>query len=178
MVITVIKTITDLERIGDEAQKVARMGKLILLADRVHMPRFREIQKMAEVALSMLRRALDAFARLDVAGALDVTRQDRKLDDEFDANFRQLVTFMMEDPRAISMSIDTIFMCKAIERIGDHAKNISGIRGVPGQGQGYSPYRTGRRRAHRSVMLQAPDCACSGRPFCGRLFVHTGFPLS
>ncbi len=125
MVITVIKTITDLERIGDEAQKVARMGKLILLADRVHMPRFREIQKMAEVALSMLRRALDAFARLDVAGALDVTRQDRKLDDEFDANFRQLVTFMMEDPRAISMSIDTIFMCKAIERIGEHAKNIS-----------------------------------------------------
>ena len=125
MVITVIKTITDLERIGDEAQKVARMGKLILLADRVHMPRFREIQKMAEVALAMLRRALDAFARLDVAGALDVARQDRKLDEEFDANFRQLVTFMMEDPRAISMSIDTIFMCKAIERIGDHAKNIS-----------------------------------------------------
>lgn len=125
MVITVIKTITDLERIGDEAQKVARMGKTILLADRVHMPRFREIQKMAEVALTMLRRALDAFARLDVAGALDVARQDRKLDDEFDANFRQLVTFMMEDPRAISMSIDTIFMCKAIERIGDHAKNIS-----------------------------------------------------
>lgn len=125
MVITVIKTITDLERIGDEAQKVARMGKTILLADRVHMPRFHEIQKMAEVALAMLRRALDAFARLDVAGALDVARQDRKLDEEFDANFRQLVTFMMEDPRAISMSIDTIFMCKAIERIGDHAKNIS-----------------------------------------------------
>ncbi len=125
MVITVIKTITDLERIGDEAQKVARMGKTILLADRVHMPRFREIQKMAEVALAMLRRALDAFARLDVAGALDVARQDRKLDEEFDANFRQLVTFMMEDPRAISMSIDTIFMCKAIERIGDHAKSIS-----------------------------------------------------
>ena len=125
MVITVIKTITDLERIGDEAQKVARMGKTILLADRVHMPRFREIQKMAEVALAMLRRALDAFARLDVAGALDVARQDRKLDEEFDANFRQLVTFMMEDPRAISMSIDTIFMCKAIELIGDHAKNIS-----------------------------------------------------
>jgi len=125
MVITVIKTITDLERIGDETQKVARMGKTILLADRVHMPRFREIQKMAEVALAMLRRALDAFARLDVAGALDVARQDRKLDEEFDANFRQLVTFMMEDPRAISMSIDTIFMCKAIERIGDHAKNIS-----------------------------------------------------
>ena len=120
-----LKMITDLERIGDEAQKVARMGKTILLADRVHMPRFREIQKMAEVALAMLRRALDAFARLDVAGALDVARQDRKLDEEFDANFRQLVTFMMEDPRAISMSIDTIFMCKAIERIGDHAKNIS-----------------------------------------------------
>ena len=125
MVITVIKTITDLERIGDEAQKVARMGKTILLADRVHMPRFREIQKMAEVALAMLRRALDAFARLDVAGALDVARQDRKLDEEFSANLRQLITFMMEDPRTISMSLDTIFIAKAIERIGDHAKNLA-----------------------------------------------------
>lgn len=125
MVMTVIKIITDLERIGDEAQKVARMGKLILTGDRIHTPRFREIQKMADIAMAMVRRALDAFARLDVAGALDVARQDRTLDDEFDANFRQLVTFMMEDPRTISMSIDTIFMCKAIERIGDHAKNIS-----------------------------------------------------
>lgn len=125
MVMTVIKIITDLERIGDEAQKVARMGKLILTGDRIHAPRFREIQKMADIAMAMVRRALDAFARLDVAGALDVARQDRTLDDEFDANFRQLVTFMMEDPRTISMSIDTIFMCKAIERIGDHAKNIS-----------------------------------------------------
>lgn len=125
MVMTVIKIITDLERIGDEAQKVARMGKLILTGDRIHTPRFREIQKMTDIAMVMVRRALDAFARLDVAGALDVARQDRTLDDEFDANFRQLVTFMMEDPRTISMSIDTIFMCKAIERIGDHAKNIS-----------------------------------------------------
>ena len=101
------------------------MGKLILTGDRIHTPRFREIQKMTDIAMVMVRRALDAFARLDVAGALDVARQDRTLDDEFDANFRQLVTFMMEDPRTISMSIDTIFMCKAIERIGDHAKNIS-----------------------------------------------------
>lgn len=125
MVITVIKTLTDLERIGDEAQKIARMGRLLLQSDRMHMPRYREINKMAEVALNMLRSALDAFARLDVSAALDVTRQDRHLDEDFSASLRQLITFMMEDPRTISMSIDTLFISKAIERIGDHAKNIA-----------------------------------------------------
>ena len=105
MVMTVIKTITDLERIGDEAEKIARVGKSMLEGDRVFVPRLREIEKMAEVATSMLRRALDAFARLDAQGALDVARQDRLLDEEFSANLRQLITFMMEDPRTISMSL-------------------------------------------------------------------------
>ena len=125
MVITVIKTITDLERIGDEAQKIARVGKKMLEDERVQVPRLREIEKMANVALVMLRRVLDAFARLDVYGALDVARQDRQLDEDFSASLRQLITFMMEDPRTITMSLDTIFIAKAIERIGDHAKNIS-----------------------------------------------------
>ncbi len=125
MVMTVIKIVTDLERIGDEAQKIARMGLTIFANERVNVPRFREIEKMAEVARGMLRRALDAFARLDVQGAIDVARQDMQLDDDFSSNLRQLITFMMEDPRTISMSIDTIFITKAIERIGDHSKNIS-----------------------------------------------------
>ena len=125
MVMTVVKIITDLERIGDEAAKVARVGKTILEASRMHPPRFREIQKMADIALAMLRRALDAFARLDAQGALDVARQDVMLDEDFSANLRQLITFMMEDPRMITMSLDTIFICKAIERMGDHAKNIA-----------------------------------------------------
>ncbi|KZE25352.1 phosphate transport system protein [Crenobacter luteus] len=125
MVITVIKTITDLERIGDEAQKIARMGKTIYEADRFQLPRFREVGKMAEVAVSMLRRALDAFARLDPKAALELAEEDQQLDQDFAAEIRQLITFMMEDPRTISMSIDTLFIAKAIERIGDHAKNIS-----------------------------------------------------
>jgi len=125
MVMTVIKTITDLERIGDEAQKIARMGRTIYQAERYQVPRFREIRKMAEVALGMLRRALDAFARLDASAALELADEDRRLDDDFNAELRQLITFMMEDPRTISMSIDTLFMAKAIERIGDHATNIS-----------------------------------------------------
>ena len=125
MVITVIKTITDLERIGDEASKIARMGKVIHSAERYQTPRLREIGKMAEAAVAMLRRALDAFARLDATAALDLAEDDRELDDDFSAEVRQLITFMMEDPRTISMSIDTLFIAKAIERIGDHAKNIS-----------------------------------------------------
>jgi len=125
IIITVIKTITDLERIGDEAQKIARMGKTIYQSERYQMPRFREIRKMAEVALAMLRRALDSFARLDATAALELAEEDVRLDDDFAAELRQLITFMMEDPRTISMSIDTLFISKAIERIGDHSKNIS-----------------------------------------------------
>ncbi|MDN0073850.1 phosphate signaling complex protein PhoU [Crenobacter sp. SG2303] len=125
MVITVIKTITDLERIGDEAQKIARMGKTIYEAERFQVPRFREVKKMGQNALRMLRRALDAFARLDPTAALELLEADQHLDDDFAAEVRQLITFMMEDPRTITMSIDTMFISKAIERIGDHAKNIS-----------------------------------------------------
>lgn len=125
MVLTVVKTITDLERIGDEAQKIARMGRTVHGSERYQIPRFREIRKMAEVALAMLRRALDAFARLDATAALELAEEDQRLDEDFASELRQLITFMMEDPRTISMSIDVLFIAKAIERIGDHAKNIS-----------------------------------------------------
>ncbi|MDF0606391.1 phosphate signaling complex protein PhoU [Neisseriaceae bacterium TC5R-5] len=125
IVFTVIKVITDLERIGDEAKKIARMGRTIYQSERYQMPRFREIEKMADGALAMLRRALDAFARLDTSAALELAEADERLDDDFAAELRQLITFMMEDPRTISMSIDTLFISKALERIGDHATNIS-----------------------------------------------------
>ena len=120
----VIKTITDLERVGDEAEKIARMAKLIHGAERAHLPRL-ELKHVASLALTMLRKALDAFARLDVNAALDVVKQDRGVDDEFRSILRQLITFMMEDPRTISASIEILFIAKALERIGDHAKNIS-----------------------------------------------------
>ena len=124
LVMAVIKTITDLERVGDEAEKIARMAKLIHTAEKVHMPRL-ELKHVAGLALSMLRKALDAFARLDVNAALDVVKQDRGVDDEFRSILRQLITFMMEDPRTITRSLEILFVAKAIERIGDHAKNMA-----------------------------------------------------
>ena len=125
MLMTVVKTITDLERIGDEAAKIARMAKLIYSTDRLQQPRTVEIRRMSGIALEMLRKSLDAFARLDLATSAEVVRRDQHVDEEFRGVLRQLITFMMEDPRTISVSIEILFIAKAIERIGDHAKNIS-----------------------------------------------------
>jgi phosphate transport system protein len=125
MLMMVVKTITDLERIGDEAAKIARMTQSIYDADRPYVPRTSEIRHMADVALAMLRNTLDAFARLDLTIAARVVRQDDRVDDAFRAILRQLITFMMEDPRTISHAIEILFIAKAIERIGDHAKNMS-----------------------------------------------------
>lgn len=125
MVMAVIKTITDLERIGDEAAKIARMTRSIYESDRPTVPRVSEIQHVADIALGMLRTSLDAFARLDLTVAAKVVRQDEQVDKAFASILRQLITFMMEDPRTISHAIEILFIAKAIERIGDHAKNIS-----------------------------------------------------
>ena len=125
MVMTVIKTITDLERIGDEAEKIARMGKLLSQRKSLILPRYTEIKHAAELALDMLRKSLDAFARLDLAYAAQVVRQDELVDEEFRTIMRYLITFMMEDPRTISTALEILFVAKAIERIGDHAKNMS-----------------------------------------------------
>jgi len=125
MIMTVVKTITDLERIGDEAAKIARMTLSLYDSTRPSMPRITEIQHVADIALGMLRNALDAFARLDLTVAARVVRQDEQVDSEFKSILRQLITFMMEDPRTISHSLDILFIAKSIERIGDHAKNMS-----------------------------------------------------
>jgi phosphate transport system protein len=125
MVMTVVKTITDLERIGDEAAKIARMTRSIYESDRPTVPRTSEIQHVADIALGMLRTSLDAFARLDLTVAAKVVRQDEQVDKAFASILRQLITFMMEDPRTISHAIEILFIAKAIERIGDHAKNMS-----------------------------------------------------
>ena len=125
MVMTVIKTITDLERIGDEAEKIARMAKLLSQKERLILPRHNEIKHAAELALDMLRKSLDAFARLDLPTAAQVVRQDEQVDEEFRTIMRYLITFMMEDPRTISTALEILFIAKAIERIGDHAKNMS-----------------------------------------------------
>ncbi len=125
MIMMVVKTITDLERIGDEATKIARVAQKIYESDRLYKPRFTEIKSMVGLVREMLRTSLDAFARLDATKTVEVARQDEQVDEQFRAAMRQLITFMLEDPRTISMSLEVLFVAKAIERIGDHAKNIA-----------------------------------------------------
>lgn len=119
------KTVTDLERIGDEASKIARMARQIHGRGTSNAPRVADVTYSASRAVSMLRKTLDAYARLDSALAQQIIREDDTVDDEFRAVLRQLITFMMEDPRTISNSLDIVWIAKAIERIGDHAKNIA-----------------------------------------------------
>lgn len=125
MVMMMVKTITDLERIGDEATKIARTAQKIFDEDRMYKPRFNEIKSMVALVREMLRTALDGFARLDVSNTVEVAKQDEQVDEHFRSAMRQLITFMLEDPRTISMSLEVLFVAKAIERIGDHAKNIA-----------------------------------------------------
>jgi phosphate transport system protein len=125
MVIMVIKTITDLERIGDEAKKIAIAAKNLSQKKNLTLPRFDKIKNVTNLTLNMLRQSLDAFAKLDTSAVAQVVRQDEQVDEEFRAVIRYLVTFMMEDPRTISSALEILFVAKAIERVGDHAKNMS-----------------------------------------------------
>jgi phosphate transport system protein len=123
-VIVAIKMIRDLERIGDEAEKVARMGMMIADAGKHFVPKV-DLHRIASNAIAMLRKVLDSYARVNAVSAAEVVKADIEVDDEFKAILRQLITFMMEDPRTISRSIEILFIAKAIERIGDHSKNMS-----------------------------------------------------
>jgi phosphate transport system protein len=125
MVMMVIKTITDLGRIGDEAKKIAIAAKKLSQKKSLTLPRFNKIKHMTQLTLDMLVQSLDAFAKLDISGVAQIVRQDEQVDEEFRAIMRYLATFMMEDPRTISSALEILFVAKAIERIGDHAKNMS-----------------------------------------------------
>lgn len=125
LVMSIVKTITDLERIGDEADKIARIAHAMRQRGPLSLRGFSDIHVAANMAAGMLKDALDAFARLDTALAQRIVMQDPEIDDEFASVLRQLVTFMMEDPRIISNALDIIWIAKAIERIGDHAQNIA-----------------------------------------------------
>ncbi len=125
MIMTVVKTITDLERIGDKAEKIARLTKQINQQGMISRLRTGEIERMSQIVVEMLREALDSFARMDATKAADIARRDREVDEVCDGVLRQLITYMMEDPRNITAFLDVMFVTKAIERIGDHATNIS-----------------------------------------------------
>lgn len=125
MILMMIKTITDLERIGDEATKIARFAHKTIETDRLWTPRFADIKVMANLAREMLHMALDAFARSDATKVLEIAQMDEQVDEHYQMTIRHLITFMLEDPRTISLSLEVLFISKAIERIGDHAKNLS-----------------------------------------------------
>jgi len=125
LLIAVSKTTANLERVGDEAHKMVRMVKSIIESGSARQLPANELRVAADLAAGLLRKALDAFARLDVQAAVSILKDDDLIDNEFDGFVRKLVTYMMEDPRTISPSLDLLFLAKAIERIGDHAKNIA-----------------------------------------------------
>ncbi|PKY10232.1 phosphate transport system regulatory protein PhoU [Acidithiobacillus marinus] len=125
LVMTLIKSIADLERMGDKAGKIADMVLAMGHGTRNANPAFmRDVGVMADYALNMLRRAMDALARADAEQAIAVAKGDEVLNQEYRSALRRLITYMMEDPRTITPAIDALFIAKAIERIGDHARNI------------------------------------------------------
>ncbi len=125
LLIAISKTTANLERVGDEAEKIARMVKSIIHSGAARSLPASELRVAADLASGLLRKALDAFARLDITAAVSILKEDDQIDKEFDGFVRKLITYMMEDPRTISASLDLLFLAKAIERIGDHAKNIA-----------------------------------------------------
>ena len=126
LLIAISKIIANLERVGDEA---ARIGRVVQRLAAVGMPGRRlpvgDLQFECDLAVAQLRKSLDAFARLDTRQALEVLKHDDQIDQEFEGMMRKLITYMMEDPRTISSSIDLVFVAKAVERVGDHAKNLA-----------------------------------------------------
>jgi phosphate transport system protein len=123
----VSKTLGNLERVGDEAARIARTVQRLIntgVFSRLRLP-VSDVQFEATLAMESLRKALNAFARLDTTAAFEVIKEDNRIDAEFDGMMRKLITYMMEDPRTISASIDLVFVAKAIERVGDHAKNLA-----------------------------------------------------
>ncbi|MEX8520785.1 MAG: phosphate signaling complex protein PhoU [Leptothrix sp. (in: b-proteobacteria)] len=127
LLIAISKTIGNLERVGDEAARIARTVQRLVntgVSSRLRLP-VSDVSFEASLATASLRRSLDAFARLDTQQAIQVIKEDNAIDAEFDGLMRKLITYMMEDPRTISASIDLIFVAKAIERVGDHAKNMA-----------------------------------------------------
>jgi len=127
LLIAVSKAIANLERVGDEAARIARTVQRLIdtgVSSRLRVP-VADLSHESDLAIAQLRRSLDAFARLDAVQALEVLKHDDQIDQEFDGLLRKLITYMMEDPRTISSSLDLVFVAKAIERVGDHAKNLA-----------------------------------------------------
>lgn len=125
LVMAISKAVTNLERVGDEAERIARRTRKIIEKGANHQINVAEIKLSGQMAIAQLHQSLDSFARLDLASAAEVMKEDRQIDEEFRAFVRKLISYMMEDPKTISTGLDMMSIAKAIERIGDHAKNIA-----------------------------------------------------
>ncbi|MEQ1637291.1 MAG: phosphate signaling complex protein PhoU [Methylococcales bacterium] len=123
LIITVIKIINELERVGDLAERIAKNALQVTTAATKN-DEYYELQHIAELVKDMLHDALDAFARMSIEGITDITAQDDKVDREYASIIRQLITHMMEDPRNITRSLEILWTARSLERIGDHACNI------------------------------------------------------
>ena len=123
LIVAAMKTITDLERIGDEAEKIGKLAARLATVKRPST-NFRELRNLARHVKDMIQGALDAFARLDVQRALAVMKADKVVDEEYESIYRQSLTFMLENPRTITREMDLSWAARALERIGDHSKNI------------------------------------------------------
>ena len=124
-VLMITKIVNELERVGDEVKKIAYKAPQIRGSDRLSHVRHYDLIRTSEGARDMLQMALDTFARLDAGAAAEVIDRDEEIDASFLAIMRQLISYMMEDPRTISPALEIVFIAKSIERIGDHAKNVA-----------------------------------------------------
>ncbi len=123
VILSMIKAVTDLERIGDEAEKVGSLAARLATTER-SVETYRELKHIGRLASEMVRDSLDSYARLDADAAVEIARRDRLVDEEYESLQRQCITFMMEDPRAIRRALDLLWVVRALERVGDHAKNL------------------------------------------------------
>ncbi len=152
LIVAIIKTITDLERIGDEAEKIGFLASQLAAMDRP-TDSYRELKYLGNHVAEMLRASMNAFARLDAAAALEVVKEDDKVDEEYEAITRQCITFMMEDPRSIRRFMNVTWAARSLERIGDHAKNIGE----------YIIYMVQGRDIRHTETLEAFDDSATGR---------------
>ena len=125
LLMAMARTTGNLERAGDEVTKMARMVHSIIKSGEARSLPTSELRSASEMAVNLLRKSLDAIARLDVHMALTIIKEDDLIDQEYNGFLRKLMTYIMEDPRTISASLNLLFLAKAIERVGDHAKNIA-----------------------------------------------------
>ena len=125
LLMAMARTTGNLERAGDEVTKMARMVHSIIQSGEARSLPTSELRSASEMAVNLLRKSLDAIARLDVHMALTIIKEDDLIDQEYNGFLRKLMTYIMEDPRTISASLNLLFLAKAIERVGDHAKNIA-----------------------------------------------------